>query len=63
MGALEHAKTMSREDVLKKIAALEIQESGIHAGPLTAHFDAALAENAEEGTDLEIGRASCRERV
>ena len=52
MGALEHAKTMSREDVLKKIAALEIQESGIHAGPLTAHFDAALAENVEEGTDL-----------
>ena len=38
--------------MLKKIAALEIQESGIHAGPLTAHFDAALAENAEEGTDL-----------
>ena len=52
MGALEQAKTMSREDVLKKIAALEIQEAGIHAGPLTAHFDAALAENAEEGTDL-----------
>ena len=33
MGALEHAKTMSREDVLKKIAALKIQEAGIHAGP------------------------------
>ena len=52
MGALEHAKTMSREDVLKRIAALKIQEAGIHAGPLTAHFDAALAENAEEGTEL-----------
>lgn len=57
MGALEQAKTMSREDVLNKIEALKIQEAGIHAGPLRAHLDAALAENAEEGTELTVAAA------
>lgn len=57
MGALEQAKTMSREDVLNKIEALKLQEAGIHAGPLRAHLDAALAENAEEGTELTVAAA------
>lgn len=52
MSALENAKNLSKEAVLEKIGALSIQEAGIHRGPLTAHFEAALAENEEEGNEL-----------
>lgn len=57
MSALENAKNMSKEEVLEKIGALSIQEAGLHSGPLTAHFETALAKNAEEGTELAVAAA------
>lgn len=57
MSALENAKKMSKEEVLEKIKTLDLQEAGLHSGSLTAHFEKALAENAEEGTELAAAAA------
>ena len=56
MSALENAKKLSNEQVLEKIAALDIQEYGLCAQKLSERLEAAVAES-------KIGRASCRERV
>lgn len=54
MSAYENAKTMSREDVMEKIAALTIQEAGLCAGPLADRLAASLAEAEEEKKETGI---------
>lgn len=48
MSALENAKTMSSEELLEKIAALELQEYGLVKGSLAERFAEAKQECAEE---------------
>ena len=49
MSALENAKKMSQEEVLKKIKALDIQEYGIYRMKLSERLCAARKESREEG--------------
>lgn len=49
MSALENAKKMSQEEVLKKIKALGIQEYGIYRMKLSDRLCAARKESREEG--------------
>ena len=51
MSALENAKKLSNEQVLEKIAALDIQEYGLCAQKLSERLEAAVAESKEEGKE------------
>lgn len=57
MSALENAKKLSKEEVLNKIAALNLQEYGLCAGNLNEHFALALQESEEEGTECGVAAA------
>ena len=54
MSALENAKKLSNEQVLEKIAALDIQEYGLCAQKLSERLEAAVAESKEEGKESGI---------
>lgn len=54
MSALENAKTMSKEEVLEKIAALDIQEFGLLSGKLSEHLALAVEEAEEEGKEIGV---------
>lgn len=57
MSALENAKKLSKEEVLNKIAALNLQEYGLCAGNLNDRLKAALQESEEEGTECGVAAA------
>lgn len=54
MSALENAKKLSSEQVLEKIADLDIQEYGLCAQKLSERLEAAVAESKEEGKESGI---------
>ena len=54
MSAIENAKKMSKEEVIEKIAALDLMEYGLCAGSLRALLAAAEVEAKEEGKDLGV---------
>ena len=54
LSALENAKKLSNEQVLEKIAALDIQEYGLCAQKLSERLEAAVAESKEEGKEKTI---------
>ncbi len=54
MSAYENAKTMSREEIMEKIAALGIQEAGLCGGSLAGRLAASLAEAEEEKKETGI---------
>lgn len=56
MSALENVKKMSREEVLEKIEALDIQEYGLYRMKLSDRLHAAVRESREEG--VETGAAA-----
>ena len=51
MSALENAKKLSSEQVLEKIADLDIQEYGLCAQKLSERLEAAVAESKVEGIE------------
>lgn len=57
MSALENAKKLSKEEVLEKIAALNLQEYGLCAGNLNEHLQCAFQESKEEGTECGVAAA------
>lgn len=54
MSVYENAKTMSKEEIMEKIAALGIQEAGLCAGSLADRLAASLEEAKEENKETGI---------
>lgn len=54
MSAIENAKKMSKEEVVAKIAALDLMEYGLCHEKLTNRLNAAIAEAKEEGKELGV---------
>lgn len=54
MSALENAMKLSKEEVLEKIAALDLMEAGIYREKLSDHLKKAAEESLREGKTLEI---------
>lgn len=57
MSAFEYAKTMSREEILEKIAALDIREAGLCGGKLADRLAQSLEECAELGMESGVAAA------
>lgn len=54
MSALENAKALSKEEVLKKIAAYDLEEYGLCRQNLSDGLAKVVAESKEEGLDLGV---------
>lgn len=54
MSAIENAKKMSKEELLEKIAAVGLTESGLHHEKLIDRLAAAAAESEREGKELGV---------
>lgn len=54
MSALENARKLSKEEVLDKIAALDLMEAGIYREKLSEHLKKAAEESLEAGKNPEI---------
>lgn len=54
MSALENAKGLSREQVIEKVSASNLQEYGVRHEKLSDCFAAAIQESIEEGKELSV---------